>query len=66
MLYDRVAVSQKRPQRYGSQGRCNDQGAWTAFETEDPANLDQRRATMGLQPVAEYAAKVSSRACTRA
>lgn len=66
MLYDRVAVAQKRPQRYGSQGRCNDQGVWTAFETEDLANLDQRRASMGLQPAADYAAMVSSRACKRA
>lgn len=66
MLYDRVAVAQKRPQRYGSQGRCNDQGVWTAFETEDPATLDQRRASMGLQPAADYAAMVSSRACKRA
>nr|WP_295106234.1 DUF6624 domain-containing protein [uncultured Caulobacter sp.] len=66
MLYDRVAVAQKRLQRYGSQGRCNDQGVWTAFETEDPANLDQRRASMGLQPAADYAAVVGSRACKRA
>lgn len=66
MLFDRVAVAQKRPQRYGSQGRCNELGIWTAFETEDPANLDQRRASMGLQPAADYAAIASSRACKRA
>lgn len=61
MLFDRVAVAQKRPQRYGSQGRCAGPGAWTAFETEDLANLDQRRASMGLQPHADYVAGISSR-----
>lgn len=65
LLFDRVAVAQKRPQRYGSQGRCNPEGVWTAFDTEDPATLDQRRATMGLQPQADYVALVSARACKR-
>lgn len=65
LLFDRVAVAQKRPQRYGSQGRCDAQGVWTPFETEDPANLDQRRATMGLLPSAEYAARLSERACRK-
>lgn len=65
LLFDRVAVAQKRPQRYGSQGRCNDAGAWAPFETEDPATLDQRRATMGLQPEADYVASISARVCKR-
>ncbi|WP_454759411.1 DUF6624 domain-containing protein [Caulobacter segnis] len=65
LLYDRVAVAQKRPQRYGSQGTCNGKSVWTAFETEDPANLDQRRASMGLQPAADYVASISTRACKR-
>ncbi|KQV57836.1 MULTISPECIES: DUF6624 domain-containing protein [unclassified Caulobacter] len=65
LLFDRVAHAQKRPQRYGSQGRCNDTGVWEPFETEDPATLDQRRATMGLPPEADYAASISARACKR-
>lgn len=63
MLFDRVAIAQKRPQRYGSQGRCTGPGAWTAFELEDPANLDKRRASMGLEPHADYVRGISALAC---
>lgn len=66
LLFDRVAVAQKRPQRYGSQGRCTGAGVWTPFETEDPANLDQRRASMGLRPLAEYVKGISARSCGKA
>lgn len=62
MLYDRVAVGQSRPQRYGSQGGCTASG-WTPFTTEDPANLDQRRAAMGLKPLADDAAGKTARYC---
>lgn len=65
MLFDRVAMHQGRPQRYGSQGRCTGDGHWTAFETEDPATLDQRRASVGLQPHADYVAQISASACKR-
>lgn len=65
LLYDRVAVAQKRPQRYGTQGGCNPAGVWAPFETEDPANLDQRRATMGLQPEADYVTTISPRVCRK-
>lgn len=63
MLFDRVAIGERRPQRYGSQGGCTGAGAWTPLKTEDPANLDQRRAAMGLPPIAEYVAGISARAC---
>lgn len=54
-LHDRVTT----PQRYGTQGSCNDAGQWVAFEVEDPAGLDQRRASVGLGPQAEYVTKVN-------
>ena len=54
LLFDRVAVGEKRPQRYGSQGNCTGPGTWTEFAVEDPASLDQRRAQMGLEPMAAY------------
>lgn len=63
MLYDRVAIGEGRPQRYGSQGTCAGPGVWTPFKTEDPANLDKRRVAMGLQPQADYVASISARAC---
>jgi hypothetical protein len=65
MLFDRVAVVQKRPQRYGTQGRCTGPGVWEAFESEDPANLDKRRATMSLPPSADFAKMASERGCKR-
>lgn len=54
-LHDRVTT----PQRYGTQGSCDDSGKWVAFEIEDPAGLDQRRASVGLGPHAEYIPLVS-------
>lgn len=49
-LYDRVST----PQRYGTQGRCVGKGRWEPLEVEDPARLDERRASVGLAPEAEY------------
>jgi hypothetical protein len=58
-LFDRLvtkADSQgvRKPQRYGTQGRCVGKGQWEPFEVEDPARLDERRASVGLMPEAEY------------
>lgn len=58
-LFDRVASSFQKPeerkaQRYGTQGRCIGKGAWEPFEVEDPANLDKRRASVGLPREDEY------------
>jgi hypothetical protein len=52
-LYDRVT----RPQRYGTQGHCIGKGRWEPFEIEDPARLDERRASVGLPSEAEYQAQ---------
>lgn len=58
-LYDRVAVAQGRPQRYGTQGRCTGPGVWQPFEIEDPAGVDQRRATIDQPPTAQSAAAMA-------
>ena len=55
-LYDRVAMNENRPQRFGTQGRCTGHGAWTPHDMEDPGRVDERRASMGLQSLAEYRA----------
>lgn len=47
------------PQRYGTQGRCADPGRWEPRAVEAPGTLDERRARMGLAPMAEYQAMVS-------
>jgi hypothetical protein len=54
MLTDRVLVHHGKPQRYGTQFG-NDGGGLKPGKMEDPAHVDQRRATMGLGPFAEYA-----------
>ena len=54
-LWDRVAMNEERPQRYGTQGRCTGPGTWEPFEIEDPERVDERRAATGLQPLDEYA-----------
>jgi len=61
-LFDRVARAEGHLQRYGTQGQCKD-GQWTPFESEDPASLDQRRASLGMEPIAEHMAIVSREAC---
>lgn len=56
-LYDRVAMKQNRPQRYGTQ--CVQFGSpdsmqlfvWTV---ESPETLDSQRASVGMVPIADY------------
>ena len=57
LFIDRVLMNEGRPQIYGSQLRPFDQ--WVAGEPvfypiEDEANVDKRRAEVGLPPLAEY------------
>lgn len=53
-LYDRVAMNESRPQRYGTQGRCLAGGGWAPHELEEPDNVDALRATVGLGPLNDY------------
>ena len=58
-LYDRVAVADERPQRYGTQAtECND-GVAGAGPLEDAENIDAVRASIGLEPLAAYMARLS-------
>lgn len=53
-LWDRVALAQGRPQRYGTQMRCVGK-VWSPITPlEEPAKLDERRSWVGLQPEALY------------
>jgi hypothetical protein len=49
-LTDRVLVNENKPQRYGTQLGDN----FTPRPMEDPENVDQRRAKIGLPSLAEY------------
>jgi hypothetical protein len=49
-LRDRLSVHEKRPQRYGTQFGPDGE----PLPIEDPANVDARRAAVGLEPLAKY------------
>jgi hypothetical protein len=56
-LTDRVLLAEGRKQRYGTQFATID-GKLKPHPVEDEANVDERRAEAGLQPLAEYAAEI--------
>ncbi len=53
-LFDRIAVGDRRLQRYATQGRCVARNVWNAHPFEKPHLVDKRRAKMGIGPLAEY------------
>jgi hypothetical protein len=56
LMYDRLAINEERPQRYGTQMTCVG-GRWVIdyANLEDPETADARRQAMGfLQTLAEY------------
>lgn len=60
-LVDRVKVNTGQLQVYGTQMKVND--SKTSFEPQpvvDPANLDARRASVGLEPIKDYTATMNS------
>lgn len=62
LMYDRLAVNEGRPQRYGTQVTCKD-GRWVIDydNLEDPANADRRRAEAGFpHTLAQYEARFVS------
>ena len=57
LFLDRVLVEDGRPQVYGSRAKSFDQwkdGEPALYPIEDEANVDKRRAEVGLSPLAEY------------
>lgn len=64
LLFDRVQVNASKPQRYGSQGECKGH-RWVPEPIEAPAEVDRRRASLGLEPMKSYQAKVSKLYCGR-
>ena len=55
LLEDRVALREGRKQIYGSQVGM-DNGKYYLSPLEDPDHVDERRASVGLQPLANYLA----------
>jgi hypothetical protein len=54
LLTDRFLISEGKPQRYGTQTRVTKDGKFEVPPIEDEANVDKRRAEVGLGPLAEY------------
>jgi hypothetical protein len=53
-MYDRLAISEDRPQRYGTQFICNE-ARWTLAPLEDEAQVGARRAGVGITtPLSVY------------
>lgn len=53
-LFDRVEVGQGRPQHWGTQVHCAAGNQAILYPTDDPANLDGRRAALGLERIQQY------------
>jgi len=55
LLEDRVALGEGKKQTYGSQiGRDKETGKSYVLPLDDPDNVDKRRASVGLGPLADY------------
>jgi hypothetical protein len=52
-LTDRVYLAEGRPQEYGTQVTARD-GQWIPRRLRDHENVDDRRAAVGLEPLADY------------
>jgi hypothetical protein len=50
-LFDRIAMYEGRPQRYGTQSLPCPDGKYRRWRTEDPEHLNDRRVSMGMPPV---------------
>jgi hypothetical protein len=55
LLEDRILTNQGKEQIYGSQVKTNDAGKNEFYPIMDEANVNKRRASVGLQPLEEYA-----------
>jgi hypothetical protein len=54
LLEDRVLMAEGRKQIYGSQLSRAADGRIEPWPIEDPARVDERRASVGLEPLADY------------
>ncbi len=59
-LTDRVAVGAGEPQTYGTQVGCGPNGPAPATPIADEGAVDQRRADVGLPPMANYYAEMAA------
>lgn len=62
VLEDRIRAFEGRPQVYGTQLDWDDDGHLTPLPIEDEALVDQRRAKVGLPPLAQTVAETEAKA----
>lgn len=55
LLEDSILTNQGKEKIYGSQVRTNTAGKYEFFPIKDEPNVNKRRASVGLQPLEEYA-----------
>ncbi len=53
-LVDRVRTNAGRPQLYGTQFRRDSAGRLEPYTIENPSKVDERRRSVGLEPLADY------------
>lgn len=53
-LTDRIRIFEGKPQVYGTQGQTDADGFLIPFPIEDEEHVDERRQSIGLEPIAEY------------
>lgn len=59
-LLDRVRVNEKKLQVYGTQGYCLKKSLWVPRPMEKPSQVDERRKTLGIEPMSAYEKQVDS------
>ena len=57
-LTDRVLLAEGQPQEYGTQA-TGENGRWVPRLLRDPDTVDQRRATVPLEPIADHLARMT-------
>ena len=61
ILTDRVRLAQNKPQLYGTQTYVIKEGKFEVPPIEDEANVNKRRASVGLEPLADYINRMRQR-----
>jgi hypothetical protein len=62
LLVDRIRILEGRPQLYGSQHDWDESGNMSPLPVEDIGNVDARRASVGLEPLAVCTERLRARA----
>jgi hypothetical protein len=63
LMYDRLALSEGRPQRYGSQMRCGNGQYVVSEPVEDMSQIDARRSSVGLGTLEDNLKRFAGRGC---